>query len=185
MATTIKQNETAPESYPDLPSPSPLSAAAAALDPAVVWQRIESYLAHRWTERAVEWIVEGPGEWCPPLTPATITTVEVWSRAGEWEDVTENATPSPLGYWLSASGPYRFTGLVAASPAPEVPASVFEAFRRLAEYMAAPRGKAGATEESFSLGGSLQKSVRRSASWTARAIDNSGAGDLLRPFRRV
>jgi hypothetical protein len=186
MATTIKQTEAAPESYPDLPSPSPLSAAAAALDPEMIWQRIEAYVAWRWTPRAIVWTVEGPGEWCPPLTPATIATVEVWSRAGEWEAAT--LTPSPLGgYCLPCTGPYRFTGEGGGgSPLPDVPAIVIEAFRRLAEYAAARPGKPGATEESISIGGgSLSKSVRRSASWMARAMDNSGAGDLLRAFRRA
>ena len=46
---------------------SALSTAAAALDADMIWQRIEAYIAHRWTERDVTWIVEGPGEWHPPL----------------------------------------------------------------------------------------------------------------------
>ena len=38
-------------------------------------------------------------------------TVEVWSRAGEYEAV--ELIPSPLGgYLLPCTGPYRFTGTV-------------------------------------------------------------------------
>jgi hypothetical protein len=178
MTVTIKQTESEPEEYPD--APDGLSTAAAALNAAVVWERIESHVAHRWAERDVEWIVEGPGEWHPPLTPATISTVEVWSSADEWESVTLN--PSPLGgYWLPASGPYRFTATVGAA---EVPAVANEAFRRLAEYMAAKPGKPGATSESITAG-SISISHRRSESWLANALQNSGAADLLRGYRRV
>ena len=92
MTTTIKQSEAIPTDYPAAPS---LSTAAAALDEQMIWQRIESYIAYRWTSRAVVWTVEGPGEWHAPLTPATVSTVEVWSRANEWETATLDA--SPLG----------------------------------------------------------------------------------------
>jgi hypothetical protein len=179
MATTIKQHESTPAEYPD--PPANLSAAAAALDPAIVWQRIESYTAHRFAARDVSWVVEGPGEWNPPLTPATIATIEIWSGADNWEDVTANAAPLG-GYWLPASGPYRFTGTVGDGSEP--PAVVLEAFRRLAEYMAAKPGKPGATSERIGAG-SINLSHSRSASWMAAAMQNSGAGDLLRPYRRA
>ncbi|KIZ32642.1 hypothetical protein, partial [Rhodopseudomonas palustris] len=107
MATTIKQNESEPLTYPD--APEGLSAAAVAIPAPVIWERIEAYVAHRWAERDIEWLVEGPGEWSPPLAPATIATVEVWSAADEWEACTPNASPFG-GYWLSATGPFRFTG---------------------------------------------------------------------------
>lgn len=182
MAVTLKQDEAAPESYPDLGSPSPLSAAAAALDAAFLWQRLEGYCACRWSERAVVWIVEGCGEWVPPLKPATVETVEIWSeRASEWDAITLN--PSPLGgYYLPATGPYRFTATVGAdSPVPE---AVLQAFIRLAEYCAQKPGKAGATSERIAAG-SINLSHSRSASWMAKALDNSGAADLLRPYRRA
>jgi len=180
-AITIQQTEAAPNSYPD--APSGLSTAAQALDADMIWQRIEAYLTHRWTERSVTWIAEGPGEWVPPLVPATIATVEVWSSADEWETATIAASPLG-GYFLPATGPYRFTGTVGSgSPAPTVPAAVDEAFRRLAEYMAADVGTAGATSEQTNVG-PITLSHRRSASWMAMAMQNSGAGDLLRPYRR-
>lgn len=178
MAVTIQQNETASLTFPA--TPSPLSDSAAALAPAVIWQRIESYIVWRWTSRAVNWVVEGPGEWHPPLAPATISTVEVWSAADAWETATLNASPLG-GYRLPCTGPYRFTGTVGAGDCPEV---VKLAFIRLAEFMAAKPGKAGATRERIRAG-SIDLWVDRSPAWIAMAMQSSGAGDLLRPFRRV
>lgn len=177
MATTLQQTETLPAEYPD--TPSGLSPAAAALDPEMIWQRIESYIAHRWTERDLVWTVEGPGDWQPPLTPATIATTEVW-QGDAWQTVT--LSPSALGgYALPACGPYRFVGTVGDG---DVPAVVNEAFKRLAEYMAAKRGKPGTTSERVTTG-SVTVEQSRSASWVAQAMQNSGAADLLRRYRRA
>lgn len=178
-ATTIKQAEGAPASYPA--APSGLSTAAAALDANMIWQRIEAYIAWRFTSRSIEWIVEGCGEWRAPLAPATIATVEVWQATNAW--ATATLDPSPTGgYMLPGDGPYRFTGTVGGGT---VPAAVNEAFRRLAEYMAASkRGSPGTTREKV-VAGSVMVDKSRSASWAAEAMSNSGAGDLLRNFRRV
>lgn len=175
-ATTIKQTEAVPSAYPA--APDGLSTAAAALDADMIWQRIESYVAHRWTSRAVVWTVEGCGEWQPPLTPATITTVEIW-QGGAWETVA--LPPSPMGGYCLPGGTYRFTGTVGSGT---VPAAVNEAFRRLAEYMAAKQGAPGTTRERVTAG-SVTVDKSRSASWAAQAMQNSGAGDLLRPYRRA
>ncbi len=175
-ATTIRQDESAPAAYPD--APAGLSTAAAALAD-TVWQRIEAYTAHRWSERAVVWTVEGCGAWQPPLTPATITTVEIW-RADAWETVT--LSPSPMGGYCLPGGTYRFTGTAGGGA---VPPAVQEAFRRLAEYLAADRGTPGATSERVEIDGVMTKETSRAATWMARAMANSGAGDLLRPYRRV
>jgi len=181
MAETIRQIEAVPDAYPD--EPAGLSTAAAALPAAMIWQRIEAYIAWRWTSRAVSWVVDWPGEWHPPLAPATIATVEIWSSADAWETAT--LAPSPLGgYRLPAFGPYRFTGTVGDDDV-DVPAAVLEAFRRLAEYMAAKPGAAGATSERLEVTNISARQVDRSAAWMARAMVNSGAGDLLRPYRKV
>jgi hypothetical protein len=181
-ATTLQQTESLPDAYPD--APAGLSTAATALSADMIWQRIEAYVARRWTERDLVWIVEGPGEWHPPLAPASVRGVEVWSSADEWETAT--LSPSPLGgYYLPCTGPYRFTATVGGgSPAPAVPEGVTEAFRRLAEYMAAKPGKAGASRESVAAG-SITISSSRDPAWMASAMQNSGAGDLLRSLRRV
>jgi hypothetical protein len=179
MAITIKQVEAIPEIYPD--APLGMNAAATALDPALIWQRIEGYTAWRWSQRAVEWIVEGGGQWEPPLSPATITKAEIW-RGGAWEELTLPAAPLG-GFLLTGHGPYRFTGTVGEDDA-EVPVSVKEAYRRLAEYSSQSKGKVGARVERIGAG-SISLSHHRHEAWMARAMENSGAGDLLRKWRRA
>lgn len=184
MTTIIRQVESAPASYPG--APSGLSTEAAALDAATIWQRIEAYIAYRYTARNVVWTVEGPGEWIAPLAPATIATIERWEGGAFVAD--DSLSASPLGgYCLPARGPYRFTASVGAGPAPAI---VNEAFRRLAEYFAdvasaaATRDTAGVTKSSFTIG-HLSEDRTRAQAWAARAMENSGAGDLLRSYRRV
>ena len=183
MAVTLKQVEAVPATYPAVTG---LSVAAAAIAPAMIWQRIESYIAYRWTARAVVWTVEGPGEWVPTLTPATITTVEVWESPA-W--VLAFPVASPLGgYDLASEGPYRVTGTVGAGTAP---AGVLEAFRRLAEYSVEVTkdgmvsGHPSHTSHSTDIGDAIKESYTRSANWTARAMQLSGAADLLRAYRRA
>lgn len=175
----VKQIESAPSSYPTT------ATYTGSLLNDVAWQRVESYIACRYTSRAVEWIVEGPGEFVPPLKPASISTVEVWcQRANEWEACMPDSSPLG-GYWLSATGPFRFTGTVGGgSPAPTVPDIVWEAVKRLAAYLSAKPGTPGATSESLSAG-SISIASRRSESWMAQALQNSGAADLLRAYRRA
>lgn len=180
MTTIIQQTESLPDEYPT--APSGLSEAAAALV-VVAWQRIEPYIAYRWSPRAVSWIVEGPGEWYPPLKPATISTVEIWSGADEWESAALDASPLG-GYWLPATGPYRFSATAGTSDA-DPPATVQEAVKRLAEYLAADPGAPGATSERVDIPGVINEEVSRVASWRARAMQNSGAADLLRTYRRA
>jgi hypothetical protein len=177
MAAAIKQDEGTPESYPD--APSGLSTAAAALDADAIWQRIEAYIAYRYTSRSIQWIVTECGDWQPPLAPATISTVERWNGS-DWETAT--CPPSPVGGYCLPGGSWRFTGTVGGGSVPEI---VDEAFRRLAEYMAAAsRGSPGTTRERVTAG-SVTVDKSRSASWASASMANSGAGDLLRNFRRV
>ena len=178
MAETTQQSEAIPASYPT--APSGLSTAAAALDASMVWQRIESYVAHRWTARAVIWIVEGAGDWCAPLTPATVSATETWQNYA-WATATLNPTAYG-GYVLPGDGPYRFTASVGSGTPPD---AVLNAYRRLAEYMAEDTGTfSGATSESSDIG-PVTLSVTRNQAWMARALQNSGAADLLRPYRRA
>jgi hypothetical protein len=181
MAVTIKQTETSPDAYPD--PPEGLSAAATAIL-STVWRRIEVYTAFRTTVRDVTWIVEGCGEWVPPLTPAAIATVEVW-QGDAWQ-VAEPPS-SPLGgYMLPGHGPYRFTGTAGDDDA-DVPSDLAEAFRRLAEYMAADASAvpAGARVFNLTVPGVAEESIERSPAWMAQALINSGAADLLRRYRRA
>lgn len=176
MAETLKQVESV-TSWPA--APSGLSDAAAALDPNAIWARIESYIAHRFTSRAVVWTVEGAGEWTPPLTPATVITAEKW-EGGAW--VTVTLPEGPFGFDLPGDGPYRITGTAGAGP---VPAPVAEAFRRLAEYLTETDDRAGVSNYSVNMGGAIQESYDRAPNWIARAMINSGAADLLRPYRKA
>ena len=181
MAVTLKQTESPPAAYPD--PPAGLSAEATAILDAV-WKRIEAYVAFRTTVRDVSWIVEGCGEWVPPLKPATIATVEIW-EADAWQAVT--LPPSPLGgYVLPGCGPYRFTGTAGDDDA-DVPADLAEAFRRLAEYMAAAVDleHAGARTVSETVPDVYTGTIERSPAWMAQALINSGAADLLRQYRRA
>jgi hypothetical protein len=177
MAVTLKQTESVPEAYPEIDG---LSEAATAILPAV-WRRIEAYAAFRTTERDVSWIVEGCGEWMPPLTPAMIATVEIW-QADAWTAVT--LPPSPLGgYVLPGVGPYRFTGTAGDDDA-DVPPLLLEAVRRTVEYLAAKPGKPGVRSESVTAG-TVSLSTTRSPTAMAEALQNSGAADLLRTYRRA
>ena len=175
MADTLKQVEAVPI-YPA--TPTGLSAAAAAINASVIWARIEAYTSTRWTSRVVVWTVEGPGEWVPLLTPATIATIDKWTGTA-WETNAPDA--SPLGGYQLACETFRFTGTAGGGPVPE---AVNEAFRRLAEYMAVDQNSLGATSESYNVG-PITVSTSRNAAWMARAMVNSGAADLLRPYRRA
>lgn len=177
MAETIAETEAVPSAYPD--APDGLSTAAAAIDANMLWQRIETYIAHRFTERAVTWVVEGKGHWGFTLTPATLISAQKWT--GEtWETVTLSA--GPYGYCLDDLGPYRIVADVGGGTVPE---AIAEAFRRLAEYLADETDRAGASEYSVNMGGAIEETYRRNAAWTALAMQNSGAADLLRPYRRA
>lgn len=173
-AITTMQTEGEPNEWPAVTGLSP---AAAALDPGPLWQRLEGRMAHRFAPRQVVWQVTGPGVWRPPLAPVTELTFERWG-ATAWEPA--EAQAAALGFRL-ASGDHRITATVGEGPPPAV---VLEAFRRLAEYSAHAAGPAGASSFSESIdGASLQ--VTRAANWRAKAVDYSGAGDLLRAHRRA
>lgn len=107
MAVTLRQIE-ADTTYPAITTAGDIEDA--------IWQRIESYIAHRFTERSVTWLIEGAGDWMPPLTPATIQTVECW-ESGQW--VQTNADPSPFGgICLPRSGAWRVVASVGTGPIP-------------------------------------------------------------------
>ncbi len=174
-ATTLRQDEAAVEDYPEVD----VSTEAEPFLPAA-WARIEAYIAWRYSPRVVSWIAEGPGDWQPQLRPATITSVEEW-RGSTWEETTLD--PSPLGgVVLKGCGPYRFTADVGVDEA-DVPPLVAEAVKRLAEYLAATAGTDGAGMRSESIPDVWQGEYDNKA--RARALQDSGAADLLRGFRRA
>lgn len=173
----IKQFEAVPETYPD--APSGLSTDAASLDESMIWQRIEAYTAHRFTEREVVWTLLGDGgdQWHPPLTPVVSREAHVWRE--EW--VALSLLDGPLGIILPSDGTYRITAQVGGG---DVPVAVSEAFRRLAEYLGDDLGTAGASSTSVAIG-PIQETLNRNPAWVAKAMQYSGAGDLLRNFRKA
>lgn len=173
----LQRDEAVPASYPAVPSG--LSLEAMMLNARALWARIEAHTAHRFTTREVVWTVEGPGEFKPDLQPATITAREVWDGVA-W--ITASLSDGPLGgVLLNGEGPYRFTADVGGG---DVPAPVSEAYRRLAEYLAEDGNPAGASSYSYRLG-DVEETTQRSPAHVARALQNSGAADLLRRYRRA
>lgn len=176
MGVTIKQIEAKPATYPAIDCPPEVirgAPDAVELNLNHVWERIEAYIAYRWTTRLVTWHVEGPGAWQPPLAPAVINTVEIWD-AGGWAETVEYG-PSPCGgLFFPGAGPYRVIAVVGAN-AGALPASVMEAARRMLAYTASelPRFLR------------LSRANGAVSFWQGQALQASGAADLLRPYRRA
>lgn len=146
----------------------------------VCWQRVEHYISRRFVARPVVWtLTTGGGEWQPPLGKLAPAGDWFQWRAGEWEPVTVKR--GPFGFVLPA-GTVMLETSVGAGP---VPAPVSEAIRRLAGYLSAEvEGPAGARSYSANVG-QLAESWTRDPAAAARALQNSGAADLLRPYRRA
>lgn len=175
MIDLLAQSEAVPTVYPD--APPNLTSAAKALNAGTIWARLESWCAYRWSPRAVAWTIQGRAgdEFTPPLGPLVSHSVESWWDA-TWTGV--DLVPGPLGLCLPSDGTFRITGQVGAGP---VPVPVSEAYRRLAEYSA----EVGTGADGHTSVSDGEVSFERAATWAARAIQNSGAADLLRPYRRV
>lgn len=200
MAETMRTIEAIPESWPVIPETALIQVQdsngqpVAIGDQSWVWQRIESYCAHRWTPREVTWLVQGDGIWTPPLWPATITKVEHWSS--DW--AARVVDISPWGGIVLRGDAHRITAIVGAdNPAPP---AVIKAAARLTNYLmqqidpqdpdlwatsmrwiVTPEMKDGETAP----GHKTQESYTRPADYIAKALQYSGAADLLRPYRRA
>lgn len=167
--------------------PSGLSEEAAKLDSEEVWLRIEAYTAYRFWPRECIWTVEGPGDWPVPLYPATIAKVESWLDDA-WTETTAYG-PSPHGLSLPAGTLYRITGEVGdwdGTPGIAAdPIAFDEAYRRLAEYLATG-GCPGWEDCSYGRigGGGVSLIPPRRDNWLGRAMQLSGAADMLRGYRR-
>ncbi|WIY26955.1 hypothetical protein [Parasedimentitalea psychrophila] len=197
MATTIKQIEAKPDVFPDIGSSD------FGHDPGRdIWERVEAYCAHRWTPRQVIWTVEGDGDWAPPLFPAVIATVEVWEM-GAWVETT--LPDGPYGYCLPGDGPYRITATVGPAGITvddvttfDVPDAVAQAVRRITNYLLVTietdtYGEIVRGPDHFATSlsvkgpgdGGQEVSFQRPSNWLAKAMQNSGAADLLRTYRRA
>jgi hypothetical protein len=178
MSTTIERTEAAPTAdWPNINgAPGDMVR--------VAWSRIEPYTAWRFSPRVVSWLVEGCGAWKPDLAPAVVTEIAIWDIAAN-AMVTSTINASPYGgYTLPAVGPYTITANVGSMVGRTVPLDVAEAVRRLTWYLASNPGTPGVRSERISAG-SIDIQRTRSESWMAAALQNSGAADLLRNYRRV
>ena len=175
----IKEIEATPAAYPN--APAGLSDEAVAIDPSVIWSRLESWVRVRWSPRTVVWLVEGPGDFAPPLQPVTVETVEVWG-ADDWSSVT--AIPSPYGIRLPGAGPYRITATVGSDNPPDATAEA--AYTRLAEFLASSPDefKPGMSSMAVSVG-DVSTRISRDPHFVAKAVHSSGAFDLLRSVKRI
>lgn len=173
-----KLTEEQPEEYPEVTG---LSIEALLLVQGALWGRIESYVAWRWSPRSTVWLASGQAgdQFTLPLAPISDMTAERWNKEA-WES--HDLLQGPFGFILPCGGPWRFTATIGADAA--LPESVAEAFRRYAEYMAADPIAPGASSVSESIG-PISETWSGRPDHIARAIVNSGAADLLRPYRRV
>tara|TARA_R110002072_G_scaffold59252_5_gene150967 strand:- start:605 stop:1174 length:570 start_codon:yes stop_codon:yes gene_type:complete len=183
----LKFEEAEPETYPDLILLDGNGVAEPAEKPDPhVWARLESYVCHRWTPRQCVWTCAGPGDWRPHLSPVSNIVIDQWDDATKtWTSVT--AEPSPLGFYLPRSCVYRITGTLGEDGG-QVPQCVVEAYRRLAAYMTEAQLStvpAGASSFSQKMGDGWDETIERSPTFVAKAMQYSGAGDLLRGWRRV
>ena len=168
MIYAIRQVEGLPESYPAIEGYTPEALAQA-------WQRIEHYIAFRYSEREVVWHIDADaGEWLPPLAPiVSISAQQAGGEAFEPEG-------GPMGGYCLPCGQTTVTATVGAAPVPE---AVTEAVRRYAKYMGFEDGMPiGVTRFSS---GAFNASIRREDIAPAKAMQNCGAADLLRAYRRV
>jgi hypothetical protein len=164
----------------DWPYPGGVSPEAAAVEPAVIWLRIEQWVAWRWSPRQVAWTLKGPGCWSPRLAPFSLEQAERWDGTG-WAST--ELDPAPIGYELG-EGTFRVSGI--AGDDADLPEEAIESYRRLAEYWASPRDhRPGSSSETINIGGDLSQTIDRPPGWLAKAMSNSGAADLLRRFRRA
>lgn len=153
-------------------APSGLSDDAAAIEPAVIWDRLEAFCNYRWSETVVEFTVNPPCamQWQPPYVPFVVDLVNG-----------EAATPDDFGaVALSSRSKVRCT-IGGETPSE----TMLTAYRRLAEYFAATDDTPGGVSRySFSVG-DVSENWSRRADHMARAIHNSGAADLLRKYRKA
>ncbi len=146
---------------------------------ATVWQRIEQYTNYRWPARRVEFALQGQGEFTPLVTPFKPESIKCWS-AQKWR-VAQMLKTAWCGVCLPFDTQWRLEGIAGDDSVP--PAEVLEAARRLSDYFCQIQND-GRTMSATSLSGD-DASVDLGAAWAAKAVQRSGAGDLLRRYRRL
>ena len=199
MVELRKETEATPASYPSVSGGS-LSMFASAVEQGLVWERIESYIRTRYSQRLVSWVIEAceGQDWTPPLGPVVSFTAEKW-ESGAW--VATVLVDGPVGLCIPSDGTFKVTAQVGAGPAP---LAVNEAFARLAKYVSAIRRTPGeqfgmrktalnsyedrppmrSLAQDFAKVEQFDGSAEYHTNWPAKALQLSGAADLLRPYRR-
>lgn len=169
MIELVDQLEAQPEDWPTV---------WGCIDPVPAWQRVEHYIAHRFAPREVTWLLEAAGGvWIPPLCPVVSITARRWT-GGAYEPLTLSRVPRG---WHVPAGSFEIVATVGAGPVPPV---VEEAVRRLAAYLDEETGvPAGARSYSMTTG-QLSERIDIGIGHEGRALQNSGAADLLRAYRR-
>ncbi|MCL6251111.1 hypothetical protein M3P36_08660 [Altererythrobacter sp. KTW20L] len=149
---------------------------------ATCWQRIEHYIAQRFGSREVVWtLVSCGGEWQPPLGPVTDISDAFRWQYGAWQSATIESGPFGL---LLPAGHVQIAASV-GTEALDLPASVEKAVQRLAAYLEAESAvPVGARSYRASVG-QLSESISADPAHAAKALQNSGAADLLRSYRKA
>lgn len=183
----LKFEEAEPATYPDLIAIDQDGAQDTIKPEPHIWQRIEDHISGRWIARQCVWTVQGPGDWRPHLTPVSNVTVDQWDDTTKtWSSVI--ADPTPIGgFYLPRSCVYRINCTVGDTQ-DAVPQALVEAYQRLRAYALEAQASsvpAGASSHSLKLGDGIDESIDRSPTYLAKAMQYSGAGDLLRNYRRV
>lgn len=135
---------------------------------AALWARLFAYIRTRWPARRVTWTVSGCGFFAFRLRPATLVSVT------DADGGAVDAVSIPGGLVL----PGGLAIVVCTVGAPIVPPDAQRAYQRLADYLAELEVRPGITSET--VGG---VAVVRNLGAVARALQLSGAADLLRPYR--
>lgn len=110
------------------------------------------------------------------MSPFTASVTERWTGTS-WE--TAILRPSPLDGFDLDGGIFRVAGT--AGDTSDVPDDVQEAWRRLHSFIL------GGSSEHLDMAAtfSSEDGGERPRAYAAKAIPLSGAGDLLRPYRRL
>lgn len=162
----------------------------AGYDDEALWRRIEKYIHWRWWSRPVQWVIRGEGMFIPPLKPVTVDTVHRFNdygspayEPGDWVPQTKTLTPFGVTF-RTGLGFYQITGTAGHDEDP--PEDVLEAYHRLNDYLASvyEDGHVGATTVTDSVPG-VSLTVRRPTHALARALELSGAADILKAYRNV
>ena len=199
-AVICDEAEFPPLAYPDVPHAA-LALPDYGKPAAWVWQRIEKYCNWRWTPREVQIEVDGCGWISLPVRPLRVTKLEYfdemvsyrWSETSWTEFTPASAARQRGGKIYSPFNHTRITGIAGEdNPAPE---AVIHAAVRLHTYLAhgsegfplwaTSRSHTAETNDGEGVSSNRNESFQRPANYIAKAMQNSGAADLLRPYRRA